>query len=63
MTGTHRIGAFPVVFGRQPSARFARPAPRLGEHNREVLGGLLGVDDDELARLAADKIIGTRPGG
>ena len=63
VTGTHRIGAFPVRFGRQPSARFARPAPRLGEHNGEVLGGLLGVDADELARLAADKIIGTRPGG
>jgi crotonobetainyl-CoA:carnitine CoA-transferase CaiB-like acyl-CoA transferase len=61
--GTHRIGAFPVVFGRQPSTRFARPAPRLGEHNREVLGELLGVDDDELSRLAAAKIIGTRPGG
>ena len=63
VTGTHRIGAFPVVFGRQPSKRFARPAPRLGEHNTEVLGGLLGVDDNELTRLAATKIIGTRPGG
>ncbi|MEO5837668.1 MAG: CoA transferase [Acidimicrobiales bacterium] len=63
VAGTHRIGAFPVVFARQPSARFSRPAPRLGEHNREVLGGLLGVTDDELARLTAAKIIGTRPGG
>jgi crotonobetainyl-CoA:carnitine CoA-transferase CaiB-like acyl-CoA transferase len=63
VAGTHRIGAFPVVFARQPKARFSRPAPRLGEHNREVLGGLLGVDDDELARLTAAKIIGTRPGG
>jgi len=61
--GTHRIGAFPVVFGRQPPKRFSRPAPRLGEHNREVLGSLLGVDDAELARLTAEKIIGTRPGG
>jgi crotonobetainyl-CoA:carnitine CoA-transferase CaiB-like acyl-CoA transferase len=63
ITGAHRIAAFPVVFGRQPSRRFARPAPRLGEHNHEVLGGLLGVSEVELARLAADKIIGTRPGG
>ena len=61
--GTHRIAAFPVVFGRQPPRRFARPAPRLGEHNREVLSELLGVDDAEIARLAADKIIGSRPGG
>lgn len=63
VTGTHRIGAFPVVFARQPPTRFSRPAPRLGEHNREVLGGLLGADDDELARLSAATIIGTRPGG
>jgi crotonobetainyl-CoA:carnitine CoA-transferase CaiB-like acyl-CoA transferase len=60
--GTHRIGAFPVVFGRQPKSRFSRPAPRLGEHNGEVLGGLLGVGDDELSQLAETKIIGTRPG-
>jgi len=32
-------------------------APRLGEHTREVLGGLLGVDGAELDRLAADGVI------
>lgn len=32
-------------------------APRLGEHTREVLGGLLGLDDAELDRLAADGTI------
>ena len=63
VTGTHRIGAFPVVFGRQPPKRFLRPAPRLGEHNREILTGLLGIVESELARLTAEKIIGTRPSG
>ena len=61
LAGTHRIAAFPARFAGQPTARFARPAPTLGEHNREVLGDLLGVTDDELARLEADQIIGTRP--
>ena len=30
-----------------------RRAPRLGEHNREVYGGLLGLTDDVIAGLAA----------
>ena len=37
------------------------PAPTLGEHNREVLGGLLGLSDEELADLEEQKVIATRP--
>jgi crotonobetainyl-CoA:carnitine CoA-transferase CaiB-like acyl-CoA transferase len=61
----------PVV-GRQPIPtvpfRYAstlrwlrRPAPTLGQHNREVLSGLLGLDDAEIEALAAEGVIGTRP--
>lgn len=40
---------------------FRRPAPTLGEHNREVLSGILGLADDEIERLAEKQVIGTRP--
>jgi crotonobetainyl-CoA:carnitine CoA-transferase CaiB-like acyl-CoA transferase len=40
-----------------------RPAPTLGEHNREVLTELCGLTDDDLDRLAAQSVIGTRPQG
>jgi len=34
-----------------------RPAPRLGEHNAEVFGALLGLSPDELAKLKTDGAI------
>ncbi len=35
------------------------PAPTLGQHNRDLLCGLLGLDEDEYRRLEQDEIIGT----
>jgi hypothetical protein len=37
------------------------PPPRLGQHNREVLQGLLGVSNEYLATLVEDGVIGDRP--
>ncbi|TMA31830.1 MAG: CoA transferase [Deltaproteobacteria bacterium] len=62
VVGTHPVCAPPFRFASV--ARWLRsPAPTLGEHNREILGGLLGVSDAELDELAAAGVIGTRPTG
>ncbi len=60
------LGRGPVP--RPLGARFSafemagrRPAPRLGEHNREVLQGLLGLGDEELARLEEEGTIDNTP--
>ncbi|XOV87826.1 MAG: CaiB/BaiF CoA transferase family protein [Pseudomonadota bacterium] len=37
------------------------PSPTLGEHNTEILTSLLGLSDEELADLAEQQVIGTRP--
>ncbi len=59
--------------GRYPRPPFAplggqqcwlmRPPPTLGEHNGEVLRGLCGLSDEDLVRLTAAGVIGTRPKG
>ncbi len=61
------VGAMPVPglpFRHESVAHWVRtPAPMLGEHNARVLGGLLGLSDDEMGTLEADGVIGTRPRG
>ncbi|MGA8329613.1 MAG: CoA transferase, partial [Mycobacterium sp.] len=39
------------------------PPPTLGQHNGEVLRDLCGLGDQDLARLSAAGVIGTRPKG
>lgn len=41
--------------------RIPRPSPKLGEHNREILQGELGVTDGEFDQLWADEVIGDTP--
>jgi crotonobetainyl-CoA:carnitine CoA-transferase CaiB-like acyl-CoA transferase len=38
-----------------------RPAPTVGEHNREVLAEWLGMSGDEIDVLEAEEVIGTQP--
>jgi crotonobetainyl-CoA:carnitine CoA-transferase CaiB-like acyl-CoA transferase len=51
-----RMPGAPCRFSATPW-RIKRGAPRLGEHNRAIFGGRLGVGDEQLAELAAAGII------
>ncbi len=50
----------PFRVSRGPDRVHARPAPLLGEHNRELLSEI-GLTDDEIAGLEADGVIGDAP--
>ncbi len=50
----------PMTFSGLPRPVYTRGAPTLGQDNQVVLTGL-GLSPDEIAALAADSIIGTRP--
>ena len=39
------------------------PSPSLGEHNRQVYGQLLGMDEEDIAALERDGVIGVKPTG
>jgi crotonobetainyl-CoA:carnitine CoA-transferase CaiB-like acyl-CoA transferase len=39
------------------------PAPTLGQHNEEILTGILGLSTREIGALAGRQVIGTRPKG
>jgi crotonobetainyl-CoA:carnitine CoA-transferase CaiB-like acyl-CoA transferase len=55
--GTVRALGCPIHFSATPT-RVARPAPRLGEHTREVLRGY-GYDDGAIDALIAAGVVAT----
>jgi crotonobetainyl-CoA:carnitine CoA-transferase CaiB-like acyl-CoA transferase len=63
VTGHHDLPGFPFRAAGHDKGWLRSPPPTLGEHNEEVLGGLLGLDAETLAALAAEGVIGTRPIG
>jgi crotonobetainyl-CoA:carnitine CoA-transferase CaiB-like acyl-CoA transferase len=50
------IGGLPVRLSRTPGEVVSR-APRVGEHNREIYGELLGYSDERLAELGRQQVI------
>ena len=39
------------------------PSPTLGQHNREIFGGLIGLTNEEIDALESGGVIGTKPTG
>ncbi|MCC6387389.1 MAG: CoA transferase [Dehalococcoidia bacterium] len=58
--GKHPFPGLPIRLSETP-ARYRRPAPGLGQHNREILGGLLGLDESAIAALEARGVIAEEP--
>lgn len=54
--GTRQAISPPWVMSRTP-AKITRTAPLIGEHNDYVLSELLGLDADEIARLAEKRVV------
>ncbi|MBT4490958.1 MAG: CoA transferase, partial [Rhodospirillaceae bacterium] len=58
--GRLRYAGQPIRLSETP-ARIYRPAPCLGQHNEEILGGLLGLSADEIGELRDAGVIGNTP--
>jgi len=62
VVGTHLVPGLP--WRATGVDRWIRsPAPSLGQHNREILGGWLGCSDEEIDALEVEGVIGTWPTG
>ncbi len=60
VVGKHPHIGLPFHFSETPGSVF-RASPTLGQDNVQVLSGILGLGEDEIARLEESQIIGTEP--
>ncbi|WP_439397502.1 CoA transferase [Bradyrhizobium sp. PMVTL-01] len=56
--GSHPQPSMPIREGANPYA-IRTAAPTLGQHNREILSGVLGLSDAEIAQFENEGLIGT----
>jgi crotonobetainyl-CoA:carnitine CoA-transferase CaiB-like acyl-CoA transferase len=56
--GRHPQPSMPFREGKKPF-RIRSAPPTLGEHNHDILSGLLGLSDGEIDQLTRERIIGT----
>ena len=56
MLGNVHVMAPPFLL-RETPPEVRRPAPLLGEHTREVLSGLLGLDEAEIFLLESQGVL------
>jgi crotonobetainyl-CoA:carnitine CoA-transferase CaiB-like acyl-CoA transferase len=61
VTGRTRYPGLPMAFSGLDRHLHRRPPPTLGQHNDEILGGELGLSEEELRGLRERKVIGERP--
>ncbi|MFN8037387.1 MAG: CoA transferase [Acidimicrobiia bacterium] len=61
VVGRQDYPGFPMRLSGGPQRYWTSAAPTLGQHTDAVLREHLGLDDEELARLAADGVTGTEP--
>ena len=54
--GERILPGMPVNMSNVPGLNYSYP-PDLGEHNREIFGGLLGLSDAEITSLMEQKVI------
>ncbi len=63
VVGEHRYPGWPMRLSGSPGGWYRSAAPLLGQHNVEVLTGLLGLEAEEIADLQQAGVIGERPLG
>ena len=56
VVGEYRFARTPPMLSSAPEVE-GRPAPRLGEHTRKILGELLGYEAAEIDRLEREKVV------